>query len=183
MYFIDQCHQNGIGVIVDWVPGHFPKDGHGLAYFDPTFTNTLIQRRTQRVGYVVFNYSRHEVRNFLVSNALFGLTSTTLTDGVDAVASMLYLDYCRKPGEWLLTSTEAEKTLRQLISCVRQIKSFSATSRYSFNSGSLPIGQWCLGLPMGDWALTCGIWVGCTICWITSAWTLVPPVPSEQHHV
>jgi len=110
MYFIDQCHQNGIGVIVDWVPGHFPKDGHGLAYLmAPIFTNTLIHGRTQRVGTLVFNYSRHEVRISWFECPVW-FDKYHIDGYEDAVASMLYLDYCRKPGEWLPISTEAEKT-------------------------------------------------------------------------
>lgn len=105
MHFVDRCHQAGLGVLIDWVPGHFPTDSHGLAWFDGT---ALYEHADPRQGFHpdwntnIFNYGRFEVRNFLLSSAHFWCRKYHV-DGVrvDAVASMLYLDYSRRQGEWV----------------------------------------------------------------------------------
>ena len=104
-FFVDTCHQAGIGVLLDWVPAHFPRDDFALRRFDGT---ALFEHEDPRLGEhpdwgtLIFNYDRNEVRNFLIANAVYWLEEFHL-DGlrVDAVASMLYLDYSRRPGEWL----------------------------------------------------------------------------------
>ena len=131
MFLIDTLHQNGIGVILDWVPSHFPTDEHGLAYFDGSH---LFEHADPRQGVqpewnsYVFNYGRHEVRSFLISNAIFWLDRYHV-DGlrVDAVASMLYLDYARREGEWVANryggreNLEAIDFLKQLNKTVYEI--------------------------------------------------------------
>ncbi len=118
MYLIDYLHRQGIGVILDWVPSHFPTDEHGLGFFDGTH---LFEHADMRKGFhpdwnsYIFNYGRSEVRNFLISNALYWLDKYHV-DGlrVDAVASMLYLDYSRKKGEWLPNQYGGRENLEAL---------------------------------------------------------------------
>ncbi len=150
MYFIDQCHQNGIGVIVDWVPGHFPKDGHGLAFFDGTHLYEHADpRKGEHKGWgtLVFNYARNEVRNYLVANALFWFDKYHI-DGirVDAVASMIYLDYCREPGEWVTNQYGGRENI-EAADFIRQMNHVI----FSYFPGILSIAEESTSWPMVSW--------------------------------
>ncbi len=166
MTLVDAFHQAGVGVILDWVPSHFPEDAHGLGKFDGS---CLYEHEDPRLGFhpdwksLIFNYGRHEVRSFLISNALFWLDKYHI-DGlrVDAVASMLYLDYSRKDGEWIPNefggneNLEAVSFLKEFnetvykefpdaVTIAEESTSWSGVSRPTY-TGGLGFGQkWMMG--------------------------------------
>lgn len=148
MYFVDKCHQNKIGVILDWVPAHFPKDGAGLNYFDGTHLYSHSDPRKgehQDWGTLIFNYDRHEVRSFLISNALFWIDKYHI-DGlrVDAVASMLYLDYSREEGQWVPN----EYGGRENLGAISFLRSMNETVHVNF-PGVLTVAEEIDGLADG----------------------------------
>jgi 1,4-alpha-glucan branching enzyme len=147
MYLVDQFHQNDIGVILDWVPSHFPSDDHGLGFFDGTH---LYEHPDHKKGYhpdwksLIFNYERNEVRSFLISNALFWLDKYH-ADGlrVDAVASILYLDYSREDGEWEPNQFGGRENLE----AISFLKEFNQTVYESFE-GVQTIAEESTAFPM-----------------------------------
>ncbi|GEK53645.1 1,4-alpha-glucan branching protein GlgB [Pseudoalteromonas espejiana] len=139
-YFIEQCHKANLGVLLDWVPGHFPSDPHGLHHFDGTH---LFEHADVRQGFhpdwntYIYNYDRPEVKSFLISNAMYWLEQFGL-DGlrVDAVASMLYLDYSRKEGEWVANCYGGRENLGA-IECLKQVNLRS----YKNNPGIMMVAE------------------------------------------
>jgi 1,4-alpha-glucan branching enzyme len=147
MHFVDVLHQHGIGVILDWVPAHFPRDPHGLAFFDGTHLYEHAdprQREHPEWGTLVFNYGRNEVANFLIGNALYWLERYHL-DGlrVDAVASMLYLDYGRRAGEWVPNRFGGHENLE----AIEFLKRFNEVA-YRYHPGIMTIAEESTAWPM-----------------------------------
>jgi len=147
MYFVDYLHQHGIGVILDWVPAHFPSDAHGLAFFDGTYLYEHADPRMREHpdwGTRIFNYGRTEVRSFLWASALFWLEKYHI-DGlrVDAVASMLYLDYSRKAGEWVPNAFGGNENL----AAISFIKRFNELI-HEHQPGTLTIAEESTSWPM-----------------------------------
>jgi 1,4-alpha-glucan branching enzyme len=154
-YLIDECHLNGLGVILDWVPGHFPKDAHALAWFDGSSLyehDDPRQGEHQDWGTLIFNYGRHEVRNFLTANALYWLEAFHI-DGlrVDAVASMIYLDYSRKEGEWIPNKYGGRENL-EAIDFLRELNALT----HSYQPGTAMIAEESTAFP----AVSRPTWVG-----------------------
>ncbi|HUL72846.1 MAG TPA: 1,4-alpha-glucan branching protein GlgB [Vicinamibacterales bacterium] len=154
-FFVDECHLHGIGVLLDWVPGHFPKDIHGLIRFDGTALyehEDPRQGEHQDWGTLIFNYSRHEVRNFLLASALYWLESFH-ADGlrVDAVASMIYLDYSRKADEWVPNKYGGRENL-DAIDFLRELN----TLTHAHQPGTVMIAEESTAFP----AVSRPTWVG-----------------------
>ena len=185
-YLVDALHQHGVGVILDWVPGHFPRDAHGLARFDGSSLFEYGDTRKgehREWGTLVFNYGRNEVRSFLVSSALYWFEEFHI-DGlrVDAVASMLYLDYSRDPGEWVPNVHGGNENLE----ATEFLKKFNETTHGQF-PGTMTIAEestaWS-GVTRPTWANGLGFTMKWNMGWMhdTLKYMAEDPVHRKHHH-